>query len=396
MTSSEYPSNPNKQLQLMMNLSLLSSLKQKQPLPQIPQVTYVQPPPTSSNPLDYLYRNTSTPAQPLTVTQMSYHSIYSPHSTILSYKRDDTIDLNAHVAYTPHYYLHTSNPSHYHNHKSYTAMSYNIPHNIYQQQQQQPFSYAQVPSLSLNDTNTNYIGHKTTRNNVILSNTTTDNNINDINDLMSNANESSIVGNNANTIINSNNSCNKMNNNSNKNSLLNLYLQDNVISNTHSLISKPIIKHHSAPIKLLHTHSGVFETHCFLKTQSESNNNSDEHNEGDGSDKKYKCGHLTCELTYKTKKQKVAHHAKMDLECQKDTINHLKLISELKNMILHLLMKKKKIKNDKTFQKLNQKFKQTMHDISLSEYAEMICGKVIYSSTPQHAKYLNNIGYNNS
>lgn len=383
MTSSEYPSNPNKQLQLMMNLSLLSSLKQKQPLPQIPQVTYVQHPPTSSNPLDYLYRNTSTPAQPLTVTQMSYHSIYSPHNTILSYKRDDNIDLNAHLAYTPHYYLHTSNPSHYHNHKSYTAMSYNIPHNIYQQQQQQPFSYAQVPSLSLNETNTNYIGHKTTRNNVILSNTT-DNNIND---LMSNANESSIVGNNANTIINSN-----------KNSLLNLYLQDNVISNTHSLISKPIIKHHSAPIKLLHTNSGVFETHCFLKTQSESHNNSDEHNEGNGSDsdRKYKCGHLTCDLTYKTKKQKVAHHAKMDLECQKDTINHLKLISELKNMILHLLMKKKKIKNDKTFQKLNQKFKQTMNDISLSEYAEMICGKVIYSSTPQHTKYLNNIGHNNN
>ena len=262
-------------------------------------------------------------------------------------------------------------------------MSYNIPHNIYQQQQQQPFSYAQVPSLSLNETNTNYIGHKTTRNNVILSNTI-DNNIND---LMSNANESSIVGNNANTIINSN-----------KNSLLNLYLQDNVISNTHSLISKPIIKHHSAPIKLLHTNSGVFETHCFLKTQSESHNNSDEHNEGNGSDsdRKYKCGHLTCDLTYKTKKQKVAHHAKMDLECQKDTINHLKLISELKNMILHLLMKKKKIKNDKTFQKLNQKFKQTMNDISLSEYAEMICGKVIYSSTPQHAKYLNNIGHNNN
>lgn len=385
MTSSEYPSNPNKQLQLMMNLSLLSSLKQKQPLPQIPQVTYVQPPPTSSNPLDYLYRNTSTPAQPLTVTQMSYHSIYSPHSTILSYKRDDNIDLNAHVAYTPHYYLHTSNPSHYHhNHKSYTAMSYNLPHNIYQQQQQQPFSYAQVPSLSLNETNTNYIGHKTTRNNVILSNTT-DNNMND---LVLNANKFSIVGNNANTIINSNNSYN----NSNKNSLLNLYLQDNVISNTHSLISKPIIKHHSAPIKVLHTNSGVFETH------SESNNNSDEHNEGNSSDsdKKYKCGHLTCDLTYKTKKQKVAHHAKMDLECQKDTINHLKLISELKNMILHLLMKKKKIKNDKTFQKLNQKFKQTMNDISLSEYAEMICGKVIYSSTPQHAKYLNNIGHHNS
>jgi ribosomal protein S6 len=262
-------------------------------------------------------------------------------------------------------------------------MSYNIPHNIYQQQQQQPFSYAQVPSLSLNETNTNYIGHKTSRNNVILSNTT-DNNIND---LMSNANESSIVGNNANTIINSN-----------KNSLLNLYLQDNVISNTHSLISKPIIKHHSAPIKLLHTNSGVFETHCFLKTQSESHNNSDEHNEGNGSDsdRKYKCGHLTCDLTYKTKKQKVAHHAKMDLECQKDTINHLKLISELKNMILHLLMKKNKIKNDKTFQKLNQKFKQTVNDISLSEYAEMICGKVIYSSTPQHAKYLNNIGHNNN
>ena len=132
MTSSDYPSNPNKQLQLMMNLSLLSSLKQKQPLPQIPQVTYVQPSTTPSNPLDYLYRNSSTTAQPITVTQMSYHSIYSPHSTILSYKRDDNIDLNAHVAYTPHYYLHTSNPSQYQHHKSYTAMSYHIPHNIYQ------------------------------------------------------------------------------------------------------------------------------------------------------------------------------------------------------------------------------------------------------------------------
>ena len=78
------------------------------------------------------------------------------------------------------------------------------------------------------------------------------------------------------------------------------------------------VKHHSAPIKIMNN-KNMFETHL-LKKQIEERED----------DKKYKCGHNGCDLAYRTKKQRVAHHGKMDQECQKDTIALLRQIALVK------------------------------------------------------------------
>lgn len=87
--------------------------------------------------------------------------------------------------------------------------------------------------------------------------------------------------------------------------------------------------------------------------------------------KKYACGHRGCDLSYKTKKQKVSHHGKMDPECQKDSIMLLKQISLCKDLIVSL-SKKNKIK-EKDIEEVQNKFEKMMRDISINDYAQMIC-----------------------
>lgn len=70
------------------------------------------------------------------------------------------------------------------------------------------------------------------------------------------------------------------------------------------------------------------------------------------SDKIYQCGHDGCDLSYKTIKQKISHHWKMDVECQKDTTKIMKMILKAKK-IIRILIKQKKIEkeNKELFQK---------------------------------------------
>ena len=128
---------------------------------------------------------------------------------------------------------------------------------------------------------------------------------------------------------------------------------------------KNISKHKSAPIKLISDKNKynaiIFETHL-LKFQNDDN----------VKEKKYKCVHPGCDLTYKTKKQLISHHCKMDIECQKDSILWLKLIAYAKKIILNKI-KKNLLKKD-NLQSLIEKYENIIKKFGLKEYAQMICG----------------------
>ena len=144
-------------------------------------------------------------------------------------------------------------------------------------------------------------------------------------------------------------------------------------------------KHKSAPIKLISDKNKfnaiLFETHL-LKFQNEDN----------FKDKKYKCNHPGCDLTYKTKKQLISHHSKMDIECQRDTILCLKLIAYAKKIILNKI--KKNILKKDNLKFIIEKYENVIKNIGLKEYAQMICGNnfqdIIISINMNNENFENN------
>ena len=80
-----------------------------------------------------------------------------------------------------------------------------------------------------------------------------------------------------------------------------------------------------------------------------------------------KCEHCNAEI--KTKKMKVYHHFKKTKECFDDTINLLKMISEIKNIILRNV---NNFENEKII-KIVTMYKETMKSISLSDYIDISC-----------------------
>ena len=83
------------------------------------------------------------------------------------------------------------------------------------------------------------------------------------------------------------------------------------------------------------------------------------------------CGHEGCEGIFKTKKQLVYHHFKMNLECHNDTINLLKMIFLTKKI---LLTKVEENERRKILEKYSELYKETMKNISLDEYIETLVG----------------------
>lgn len=84
----------------------------------------------------------------------------------------------------------------------------------------------------------------------------------------------------------------------------------------------------------------------------------------------YKCGHEVCGLVCKTKKQIISHHGKMNQDCQKDTTYLLKGVFKTKQ-VLHQLIADNKIIKNKEFMR---KYEDIMNDVSIKEYAHLICG----------------------
>ena len=82
---------------------------------------------------------------------------------------------------------------------------------------------------------------------------------------------------------------------------------------------------------------------------------------------KLTCSHKGCEGTFKTKKQLIYHHYKMNPQCHNDTIAILKMIYNIK-----ILLKRNNIeKNTKKFREL---YRETMKNVSLDEHIETLVG----------------------
>jgi hypothetical protein len=315
----------NKQLQFMMNLSLLSSLNHK-PLSNVQQFQSL--PQSQTQPVYQII------PQPL--TQMSYHSMYSPHTTLLSY------DFNQVPTRENSFNNNFINPLYYpsSDQKANTVMSYHYIHHHHQPQQ------IWFNQLALN--NNSFIGKKTERQN---DDTTTNNNK-------------------VETTLPS------------KNTFHNVFqefkMQTQLIEEEENELNKingRTNKHHSAPIKMLSYYNlnrnklsenkeknkeHIFETHLLKKLIQDEN------------DKVHKCNHPTCDLAYRTKKQKISHHSKMDPECQKDSILFLELLSKERD-IINKMNKEFKIQNKDKINKINRKMMFIKKNFSFCDYAQMIC-----------------------
>ena len=86
-----------------------------------------------------------------------------------------------------------------------------------------------------------------------------------------------------------------------------------------------------------------------------------------GIKKKLTCSHHGCEGTFKTKKQLLYHHYKMNPQCQNDTIAILKMIYNIKILL-------KNNNSEKNKKKFGELYKQTMKNVSLDEHIETLVG----------------------
>ena len=85
------------------------------------------------------------------------------------------------------------------------------------------------------------------------------------------------------------------------------------------------------------------------------------------------CGHEGCEEVFKTKKQLIFHHYKKSIECHNDTISLLRLILNVKKILLEI-DKNDKNKENNILEKYSSLYKETMKKISLDEHIEAIVG----------------------
>jgi hypothetical protein len=315
-------SHLNKQVQLMMNLSLLSSLNQKT-IPTIPQ--YHPLPLPQTQPVYQIIH------QPL--TQMSYHSMISPKTTLLSYDVNQvpTNDCSINNGFVNSLYC-SSHP------KANTVMSYQLLNNHHVHPHVNYYYKANDYQTQIQS---EFIGKKIKRNDIII-------------------NEEETLYDDVYQKV-----------------YKEFKEQTRLIHEDDDSIQITKNKHHSAPIKM-HTHIQLQNKHCNKETLHENKQQPVfethllkcslyEHKE-----KKYKCNHPTCEFSYRTRKQKVSHHSKMDLECQKDSVAFLRLISSQKE-IINKLIKDNKIHDIEKIKHINNKIAFMKKNISISDYAQMIC-----------------------
>ena len=84
---------------------------------------------------------------------------------------------------------------------------------------------------------------------------------------------------------------------------------------------------------------------------------------------KFLCKHSGCDILFKTKKQAIFHHFKMSPKCQDDTISLLKMIFETKKIALKIMEK-----NNNNYEEISKLYENTMKDISLIDYMNIITG----------------------
>ena len=87
------------------------------------------------------------------------------------------------------------------------------------------------------------------------------------------------------------------------------------------------------------------------------------------------CEHKECGVCYKTKKQRMSHHNKMNPECKGDSVNFLYLIRNAKKIMLN--SNKILITNE-----LRKKYEDIMSLILLEDHVQLIAGFHFDEITP--------------
>ena len=86
-----------------------------------------------------------------------------------------------------------------------------------------------------------------------------------------------------------------------------------------------------------------------------------------GIKKKLICNHYGCDGIFKTKKQLLFHHYKMNPQCHNDTVLILKMINFAKTIL-------KKDNLEKNKERFSELYKETMEKVSLDEHIETLVG----------------------
>ena len=89
----------------------------------------------------------------------------------------------------------------------------------------------------------------------------------------------------------------------------------------------------------------------------------------------FQCEHKECGVCYKTKKQRMSHHNKMNPECKGDSVNFLYLIRNAKKIMLN--SNKILITNE-----LRKKYEDIMSLILLEDHVQLIEGFHFDEITP--------------
>lgn len=88
----------------------------------------------------------------------------------------------------------------------------------------------------------------------------------------------------------------------------------------------------------------------------------------------FSCVHPNCGVQYKTNKQRIAHHNKMNQECRSDLVGLIYLIKETKVLLmmnnLHMLNS-----NEENINKIKIKYEKCMQNSSLQDHVQFVTGK---------------------
>jgi hypothetical protein len=98
------------------------------------------------------------------------------------------------------------------------------------------------------------------------------------------------------------------------------------------------------------------------------------HIESVSPDKRYECDHHDCSMKFKTKKQKLLHHNKLEPECKLQKMALTKVIAHFKKIYL-LLSEGKSIKHTEQFLKLKRNYDMAERNTSDSDYFLNIMGE---------------------
>lgn len=130
--------------------------------------------------------------------------------------------------------------------------------------------------------------------------------------------------------------------------------------------SAAVYKHYSAPVKLLSKH--LFPSQPLEKEKEKETSIDEKETCTEGIN--CICAHTGCGLEFKTKKQNLTHHIKMNNECHCDTITLLKSVSNIKRVLILLWVKISKINKEEII----NKYESVIRNISIEGHASLITG----------------------